>query len=134
MRSSLSCERWLRRWSCLYWPIARQVAVHQANGTKALASISDLAVLPPTAAGRFRVALTDAAVRAGARRVEFLRTGGEWPTSDMRLARQANSTERQQRSAQDSKPGVLDARTRRARFCFQRRPIAKSQAHHASWP
>src|SRR5688572_16042009 len=48
--------------------------VHQANGTKALASISDLAVLPPTAAGRFRVALTDAAVRAGARRVEFLRT------------------------------------------------------------
>src|SRR5688572_8889236 len=48
--------------------------VQRANGTKTLASISDVAVLPPTAAGKFRVALTDAAVRAGATRVEFLRT------------------------------------------------------------
>jgi hypothetical protein len=48
--------------------------VHQANGTKALASISDVVVLPPTGAGKLRIALTDAAVRAGARQVEFLRT------------------------------------------------------------
>lgn len=48
--------------------------VHQANGTKELASISDVVVLPPTGAGKLRIALKDAAVRAGARRVEFLRT------------------------------------------------------------
>ena len=48
--------------------------VQRANGARALASISDVVVLAPTAPGRLRVALTDAAIRSGANRVEFLRT------------------------------------------------------------
>lgn len=48
--------------------------VQRANGVRNLASISDVVVLPPTAAGRLRVALTDTASQAGAKRVEFLRT------------------------------------------------------------
>ena len=48
--------------------------VQRANGTAALASVLDVVVLPPTGPGRLRVALTDAAMRAGAKRVEFVRT------------------------------------------------------------
>src|SRR5688572_20438023 len=48
--------------------------VQRANGTRTLASITDVAVLPPKNPAGLRVALTDGAIRAGATRVEFLRT------------------------------------------------------------
>lgn len=65
------------RTSCSVVPRALVLPyVQRANGTRSLASVSDVAVLPASAAGRLRVALTDAAVRAGVTRVEFLRTTG----------------------------------------------------------
>jgi type IV secretory pathway TraG/TraD family ATPase VirD4 len=48
--------------------------VQRADGTQTLASISDVVVLPPKAAGALRVALTEQAIRSGVTRVEFLRT------------------------------------------------------------
>ena len=48
--------------------------IQRANGVRTLASISDVVVLPPTAAGGLRIALADTAIRSGAKRVEFLRT------------------------------------------------------------
>src|SRR5438132_364887 len=63
--------------------------VHRANGSTSLASISDVVVLPPSGPGRLRVALTDAALRTGATRVEFVRTTeARLPTACAGLDRQ----------------------------------------------
>lgn len=48
--------------------------VQRADGGQTLASISEVNVLPPRAAGRPSFALTDTAIRSGVKQVQVLRT------------------------------------------------------------
>src|ERR1700694_185126 len=50
--------------------------VQQPNGSRTLASIADVVVLPPSQPGALRLTLSKPAIDAGARRIDFLRMSG----------------------------------------------------------